>query len=172
MTSEEVMMCIEEIGEKDHFKIVNCVRSYVFSQDVAEDCVQDAYLAALEQCGQIKDSTKLRAWVKKVAIRNAYHCVEKYNRIMRCCVKLYPLWEPEDSRLAAQIVIADTVASVFRSLPERARVIMHLRYINGLRFSEIADKLGMSPAAVRQVHQRTKEKLQNQKAYIRSLMTE
>lgn len=144
----------------------------MYSQDVAEDCVQEAYIAAIEQCAQLTEQSNLKAWLTKVAIRKAYHCVRDYNRIMESCIKAYISLESSVVFSASEIVIADTVSSVLRSFPVRTREVMLLRYVDNLSFSEIATLLDMSLAAVRQTHYRAKRKLRQKGRYIRSLMTE
>lgn len=172
MTDEQIKKAIADISQHDHYKMVNHVKRYVFSWDVAEDCVQEAYIAAMLQCNQLSVDCNLRAWLTTVATRNAYHCVNTYNRIMELCVKVQLSSKLSDSAFASRVIVADTVASVFHMLPPQSREIMRLHYMDNYRFTEIAKLLGMTPASVRQIHYRTKLLLRQKEKHIRSLMTD
>ena len=172
MTSEQVKQCIATMEPSEHIKLVNIARRYVRSQDVAEDCVQDAYVAAMVQCQQIRQTESLRAWLKTVTVRNAYCYVRNYNNIMKLCLKSSRLGEWEDMPEIAAYIVADSFASVLKLLPVNTREIMILKYIHGQSFIEIANEMHMSSAAVRQAHQRAKKMLQKREKYIRSLVTD
>lgn len=172
MTSEEVKQCIATMEPGEHVRLVNIARMYVHSQDVAEDCVQDAYVAAMVQCEQIRQAESLQAWLKTVAVRNAYCYVKNYNNIMKSCLKGCCVDGNDDMPEITAYIVADSVSSVFKLLPVRTREIMILKYIHGHSFIEIANAMHMSTSAVRQAHQRAKKMLQKREKYIRSLMTD
>jgi RNA polymerase sigma-70 factor (ECF subfamily) len=121
----------------------------------AEDVAQDALLQARSHLGQLRDPDKLRAWVRRIAVRGACrarrrhqagHGAEQIERL--------PVTELPDLDVGA--AIAD--------LPERERVAVTLVFGLGYRQDEAAQLMGVAAGTVYSSIWRARRKLARQLA--------
>jgi RNA polymerase sigma-70 factor (ECF subfamily) len=129
------------------------VRSCGIVPDVADDIVQEAFVALFEHLRKGGRRENLRGWVMQVGYRLAL----KHRRTEWRKGRWQGAWEAE------AVVVADPATgpeeacaaredqqrlqSVLKALPERDRQCVYLR-AEGLRYREIADALGVSLGAV------------------------
>lgn len=81
MSAAEVRSRLEEIGLNEHKELVRRVRVHCRSQDVAEDSVQEAYVELLLHADEIRSVDSIKAWLLRVAVREARKSMEKYYRM-------------------------------------------------------------------------------------------
>lgn len=160
MSFEEVHERISQITTTEHNQIVNYIHKYQHSIDLAEECVQTAYLQALDDSETIRDPEKLKSWIITVAKRTAIKQIEDHNRIVKACIrwKYYSLcFELDD--ILVQIFLADTMSKVLKKFPIYYGDVMRLRYSDGFSFPKIGNILKISPEAARSAHHRVKQEL-------------
>jgi len=110
----------------------------------AEDALQDAFVSALRKADAIDPNT-LRGWLFTVAHRHAL--VELRRRKTRPVADdraVFALLDDtgDPSALAEQADLAAAVRRVLDELPAPQRAVIRLRLFEGLRFREVADRLG------------------------------
>lgn len=159
MLLSEVQERIADISLTQHKRLVNYVRQSHYSLDLAEECVQEAYLTAMEEAETIHSPDKLFSWLKTVATRKAQQNMRDYFRIANACFCNYYEKELSKSDPFLQIVVADTVARVLSRFPPHYAEILRLRYLNCYSFKQIGNALDLQPSAVRQAHFRIKSAL-------------
>ncbi len=117
-------------------------RSLVSDRDLADDLVQQTWLAALESSPP--GGSSLRAWLARV-LRN--RAIESRRRGQRRTAREEAVARAEvqdpDSRLDARISIYRTVVQVVSELKEPYRSAILLRYFEGLPPRKIAARLGL-----------------------------
>ncbi|WP_229786980.1 RNA polymerase sigma factor [Actinokineospora fastidiosa] len=114
--------------------------------DLAEECVQDAYLSALEAWERDGVPAKPGAWLTTTARRKALDALRR-DRTLR--TKLHLLLEPEDDEpVAADEIPDDRLRLVFTCchpvLAQEAQVALTLRLVCGVATPDIAKALLVS----------------------------
>lgn len=120
-------------------------RSLVGDRETAADVVQDTFLLAGQHAGQLRDPTRLRAWLYAIARHVSM-------RQLRSRARVRPVEaiddrpdetaDPLSGMRAAEI--AELVWAAYAGIPEGDREIVELSVRHGLSSSDIADMLGMS----------------------------
>jgi RNA polymerase sigma-70 factor (ECF subfamily) len=129
------------------------VRSCGVAPDVADDIVQETFMALFQHLGKGGGRDNLRGWVMQVGYRLAL----KHRRGERRRWRWQTPWASEAEDVAdsaggpeeASVAREDRrrLRAVFRALPERERRCICLR-AEGLRYREIANALDISLGAV------------------------
>lgn len=113
----------------------------------AEDCFQETMLAALRAYGELRDASSIRAWLFAIAARKAVDAHRQRVRAPEPVAELETLagGAPDAPR-------DDGVWALVRSLPDKQRSAVALRFLGDLSHREIAEVMGTSePAARRNV---------------------
>ncbi len=125
----------------------------------AEDLAQDGWLAALSHPPRTSRSlaTWLRTVVRRLAGRRRSEAERRARREQAAArVDIGP--SPDDERHA----VLESVVRHLLALPPAARRVLLLRYYDGLSFSDIAQRLGITYGAARSRHQRALDALRTQ----------
>lgn len=109
-----------------------------------DDCFQETFIAALRAYPKVHDASNLTAWVLTIAARKAIDGHRKRTRFGHPAEAV-----PDGPGLPAAEADPQLWAAV-RDLPEMQRGAVVLRYVNDLRYRDIAAVLGCSEAAARQ----------------------
>ena len=109
-----------------------------------DDCFQETFISALRAYPKLRSSSNLRAWVLTIAARKAVDGHRSRSRAGVTVANVPEVAAPE--RPEADPELWDAV----RALPAKQRAAVVLRYVNELRYREIAEILGCSEAAARQ----------------------
>lgn len=114
-----------------------------------EELVQEAFVTVLSKGHAVRDSDKLPAYLRSAVLNGARSHLRK--RSVRN--RLRPLRPVVNEPSAEAGAVADderrAVLSALRSLPERQRDVLALRYYLGLPESEIAATLGITAGTVK-----------------------
>lgn len=124
--------------------MIGLITASVGRQD-AEDCFQDAILSALRAYPAVTDNGNLRAWLLTIAHRKA---IDHHRAASK---RPTPSQVPDRAEPAIEIdpELWDAVAA----LPPGQSQAVRLRFLEDLRYREIASALGCSEeAARRRVH--------------------
>lgn len=118
----------------------------------ADDCFQEACIAALRAYPRLEHDDNLRGWLLKIAQRKA---IDARRARARSPV---PLAEPPERPAAPVPVSAEVngqpVWARVRGLPEKQRMAVFLRTVADLSYADLAVALDCSPAAARRnVHE-------------------
>lgn len=120
--------------------------------DAAEDAVQDTYLLARKQIGQLRDLDALEPWLTTIAVRQ---CI-RHHRRRRWILDRLSSFLPDD------LVVPSTdleLRGLVEDLPPRERTLIVLHYGYGYSLREVADLLGLSHTNVRSIAARTRRRL-------------
>jgi RNA polymerase sigma factor (sigma-70 family) len=110
----------------------------------AEDCFQDAMLAALRAYGELRDPGSVRSWLFAIAARKAIDAHRERARSAE------PTADVEQLALAASDAPRDgALWARVRGLPDKQRRALSLRYLGELTHREIGAAMGTSEAAAR-----------------------
>jgi RNA polymerase sigma-70 factor (ECF subfamily) len=125
-------------------------RRFTVSPSSAEDVVQSCFVDLWSQRTRLRVHTSLRAYLY-AAVRNRALDLAKHDRVeARWAERSRGMLDVEaDERVGAQQRLereesSDALRRAIARLPERARLVVTLRWLHGLRPPEIAEALGIS----------------------------
>lgn len=121
----------------------------------ADDCFQEACIAALRAYPRLEHGRNLRAWLMKIAQRKA---IDSHRARARRPVPMAEPPEVADGGGPAVPVNGQPVWARVRELPEKQRMAVFLRSAADLSYAELAAALDCSQdAARRSVHEGLKK---------------
>ncbi len=155
-------------------KIINdceiCLQYFEFEYEVAEDCVQEAYVALYESLCNGIEISNYKSWLYKVVLNYKNKTIsdkikryeqdfkdseEKENTINNSLV-----YEPD---YVEQIVTDETIEKrmliILSALNKNERYLYIAHYHKHKNFKEIAEEMGISHTAARQRHVELKRKI-------------
>lgn len=117
----------------------------------AEDVVQEAFLAALDNIRTFDTSRRFGPWLYRIVVTRGLNFRKSRSRR-----RVEPLEdagavsrEPGPEEAAEQAGLKATVTTALGRLPERQRLVVQLFELDGFSGAEIAAMLGVSPGTVR-----------------------
>ena len=120
---------------------------------VAEDLSQDVFLRLWQNLGRIEDAALLGSWLRRVASNAVIDHWRKEDARRRRIKALreHPIARRvvRPSRRMETQEAMDAVRAALDTLPAKLRSVLLLRTVEGLRYEELADILGISIGAVR-----------------------
>lgn len=154
MTVEDVKQKIEELEKTQKRRLINYLRNYAFTPDLAEDSLQDAYVEAILCAEKIDNPSKFSSWILTVAIRKAQRSRTEAERQLRMS---YYKWQTESINNLGDYEkthFAICVQDVLSTFPAYYSMIMELYYSKGYTLRDIAQMLNVKATTVRQAHVR------------------
>ncbi|MBC5622875.1 RNA polymerase sigma-70 factor [Butyricimonas hominis] len=152
----------EIIFKKYYPKLLVFVNRHVGDQDVAQDIVQDIFFKLFESSRSLPDNFNLKSWLYKVA-RNAaldylrhLQVIDRHKFLMADAMIVA---EDVDENVDEEIY--DRVNQAVESLPEQCRLIIKLNVIEGKKYLEISEELGISINTIRTQVSRGYKKLRD-----------
>jgi RNA polymerase sigma factor (sigma-70 family) len=149
------------------------VRGMLSDRHRAEDVAQEVFIAALRRLRATTGPIALKPWLYEIA-KNA--CIDEHRRRLRA--REVPLdGSPElepwlhgpspDATVESKQRLAD-LSGAFRSLSENHHRILVLRELEGLSYSQIGDRLGLSKPVVESTLFRARRRLGEEFAELES----
>lgn len=128
---------------------------YQMSQDLAQDTFLQAYKGILKT----KSALSLKAWLYRIATNNAVQHHRRKRRLSfipldECKTSDISTTENQASVVGEKMAIQETLSKV----PEEQRTCLVLHFVEGFKYKEIAETLGISEDAVRKRVARGKQK--------------
>jgi RNA polymerase sigma-70 factor (ECF subfamily) len=127
---------IERVYRERYAVYLGAAAGIVGSRERAADAVQEGFARALQHAGRFRAGS-LEAWIWRIVLNCARDTLRR------------PIGQPllEDVAATPDTPCPELVAAVL-ALPERRRAVVLLRYVAGLRNTEIAEALGIAEGTV------------------------
>ena len=135
---------------REHYRsLVRLASLLVDDVETCEELVQDAYVALLSRKGSVRDAARAPAYLRSAVLNGARSHLRR--RVVRERPRAIGTSNAERSPEAAAVVADEhaTVLAALRSLPDRQRDVLALRYYLDLSEAEIADTLGIARGTVK-----------------------
>ncbi len=131
--------------------------AYHFLHDraLAEDVAQEVFLHLYQNLRSIQSSSHLKFWLRKVA---SHRCIDQ-TRGRHPQVSMEEIPEPVGPTPASDPLLSQRLQRLVASLPDRARLVVILRFQEELEYHEIAEVLEMPINTVKSNLQRALEVL-------------
>ncbi len=130
----------------------------VHDEPLAEDIVQDAFVAAHRRWDRLRDPAKAAAYLRRSVVNGARSALRHRGVEQRYVVSISPrpgpaLADREHQDGPEDVTLTherhDEMLVALASLPERQREVLVLRYYLDLSEAQIADALGIAPGSVK-----------------------
>ena len=152
----------EVVFKKYYQPLVMFFMRHVGNEDVAKDIVQDIFFKLFESGHSLPDNFQLKSWFYRVA-RNAavdylrhLQVEDKYKFLMaEAMISISDIDEEIDEQVYAKVNLA------IESLPEQCRLIIKLNVLEGKKYQEIAEELGITVNTIRTQVSRGYKKLRD-----------
>jgi RNA polymerase sigma-70 factor (ECF subfamily) len=129
----------------------------------AEDVVQSAYVSAFRSIHQFEGSSRLSTWLHRIVVNEALMRIRSRRRKREESIEeLLPRfqedghhveqfagWEASADELLSRAQTRSAVRAAIAQLPEGYRTVLLLRDIEELSTQEVADRMSMTPNAVK-----------------------
>jgi len=150
-----------------------CMR-YIGDEATAEDLVQETFFNVIRALNRVTESFNFGAWVHRIAVnicqdelrrrnRRAVHTDQSGNDPEERMLRL-PDRDPHGNPEAMLEIshLRELVWEVAKKLPERQRMVLTLRELQGLSYSSIAHVMGITDAAVETLLHRARKRFKEQ----------
>jgi len=156
-----------EVYNRYHKAMYNVALRIVKDSNIAEDCMQEGFIAAFEKLESFKAEAAFGAWLKRIVVNKSiayYHKSKKY----------VALTETNEAHLEAEadetieegvaeaeykMLKASQVLASMKALHPSYERILTLHFIEGYDYEEICEILNISNANCRTLISRAKESL-------------
>jgi len=173
----------EQLVHRYHGPLMRLARGYVASQGVAEEVVQDTWLAVLDGIDRFRGASSLKTWIFSILIKRAttrgvrerrsvpfssLHPTadddgpsvrsDRFGADGHWAVPPRPFDLPEDR--AGLLELRAYIRAALAALPERQRIVVALRDVEGLSSDEVCGLLHLSVENQRVLLHRGRARLQ------------
>jgi RNA polymerase sigma-70 factor (ECF subfamily) len=150
-------------GIVEHFQspIQRYLYRFTGDYELAKDLTQDTFIQAYKSILKTNSGLSLKAWLYRIATNNAYQYYRRKRLIS--FIPFSGLKKEIESSIADYAVDTTETMAIQEALvkvPEEQRTCLVLHLIEGFKYREIADTLGISEDAVRMRVARAKEAFQ------------
>ncbi|MFN2581644.1 MAG: RNA polymerase sigma factor [Candidatus Dormibacteria bacterium] len=157
-----------------HPRVRAITMRYVGDEHAAEDLVQETFFNVLRSLNRVDESFNFGAWVHRIAVNI---CQDELRRRNRRAVHVdTSSADPEEAMLHVAdkdrhgspehaldaTYLRQLVWEVSKKLPERQRMVLTLRELQGLSYASIAHVMGISDAAVETLLHRARKRFKEE----------
>ncbi|MBM3237689.1 sigma-70 family RNA polymerase sigma factor [Candidatus Poribacteria bacterium] len=137
--------------------------AYHKTQDLAaaEDITQEVFLDVYLHLHTLQNPGKLGAWLRKIALYKSVDWIRR-NQELASVTEYLPAESASVLETLERNETYERLSSIIQNLSEPNRIVVTLRYMEGLSNSQIADFLEVSPSVVSTRLQRALKQLQEQ----------
>ena len=143
---------VSELFTAHHRRLVGLAALLVDDRSVAEDVVQDAFVALYRHWRGLRDPNAAVAYLNRTVVNASRDVLRRGRRADKATLQLVP--RSDELGTAEQDVVArsdgDRLWQAVTALPTRQREVLVLRYYLEQNESEIAETLGISRGSVKQ----------------------
>ncbi len=120
---------------------------FLRNREVAEELAQDVFLQCYRQLHNIEDAAHACSWLRRAICHRSIDELRK--RRFRPAIGLDDIPEPAAASAMPDLLLHDRLRGLVGALPEKARMVIVLRYQEDLAPTEIADLLEMPVSTVK-----------------------
>jgi RNA polymerase sigma factor (sigma-70 family) len=149
----------EEYFFKKYYGFVMGIgRTYVKSEDLAQEITQDTFLKFFDTVGKLNSEVVLKPWLRRIAVNTAIDYYRK-NRKFRFHeeVEGHSLLQVNEDAVGQ--LSYEEILKLLHQLPEDQHLIFTLYEVEGYSHKEIAEKLAITESSSRVYLTRAKHKL-------------
>ena len=115
----------------------------------AEDLLQETFLTAFRNLGQLTEPAKFRSWLLRIAQNRAIDAARRQLRQKQQLDILRLEASPQSLHDSQREDLRQQVLAVLRTLPEEYRLPLTLRYLTGADYETIQVEMGLTNGSLR-----------------------
>jgi RNA polymerase sigma-70 factor (ECF subfamily) len=151
--NDDVLIILVHQGEHGAFRVLverhqerirNLIYSIFHEPEIVDDIAQEVFIKAYEALPHFRFQSSFYTWLYRIAVNKSRDELRK--RKVRRLFSLQTLLESSDKDLSSKIVVEprddelqELVAAGLQSLPDKYRIAITLKDIDGLSYEEIAE---------------------------------
>jgi len=120
---------------------------FLRNREVAEELAQDVFLQCYRQMDRIEDAGHACSWLRRAICHRSIDELRK--RRFRPAIGLDDVPEPAAAGTMPDLMLQGRLREMVGALPEKARMVVVLRYQEDLSPTEIAEALSMPVSTVK-----------------------
>lgn len=150
-------MAFAELVGKHQGMVFSIAYHYLQDRSLAEDLAQEVFLELYQNLHRIQSAAHLTFWLRRVT---ANRCIDQgRKKLRRRELALEETPEPRTDGPPSDPLLIQRLRQSVALLPERQRMVVILRFQEGLGPAEIAEALGMPVNTVKSTLHRSLEEL-------------
>jgi RNA polymerase sigma-70 factor (ECF subfamily) len=147
---------VESLFAANERRLGQFLAQMVRDRALAEDLLQDTFVAALQRVDRLAEADDPAAWLFGIARRKALESLRRSGRMRRAVERL---WDRRPIEIAAPVLAVEFLDMLERSLSPADRALVILRYAHDFDATQLAKVTGQSPAGVRKRLERARTTL-------------
>lgn len=149
-----------------HYYRSLCVfaQAYLHEDLLAEDVVQDVFTQVWEQAPLLTGHTKLQAYLYAMVRNRCLNIIKnkKQQQKYQDNRELLELWQEDENTHLIKAEITREIFNRIEDLPQRAKEVFKLSYLDRLKEYEVAERLNISINSVKTHKKRARKILKDQ----------
>jgi len=141
-----------EMVRRHQSMVFSIALHFLADRSAAEELAQDVFLQLHANLAALKSEAHVTFWLRKVT---AHRCIDRKRRTRPPQVSLDDVPEPSSPVSSPDPLLSRRLRQMVASLPEKARMIVILRYEEDLAPGDIAEVLAMPVGTVKSHLQRS-----------------
>ncbi|MFQ6070074.1 MAG: sigma-70 family RNA polymerase sigma factor [Candidatus Aminicenantales bacterium] len=139
--------------KKYEYKVLRMVLSFTRKPQVADDLAQEIFIKAYFGLSKFRHKSEFSTWLYRIAVNHIKDYLRKKERQKEVSLNSVrePISVPEDKYLSEEKEKEQKIAQLYRlinELPEKLKIVLNLRDIQGLSYREISKILRVSIGTV------------------------
>lgn len=149
-----------------------CMR-YTHSRDEAQDLLHDGFIKVFERIGHLHNPMAVSSWMYKIMVNTCLNYITRNSQL-----QYYDMSDMEngenqqllvdDTQIEEDGYTMDEIVHAIQELPDTYRTVFNMREVEEMKFSEIAETLGMNESSIRSVLTRARRMLRNKLSKIKN----
>jgi RNA polymerase sigma-70 factor (ECF subfamily) len=120
---------------------------FLRNREIAEELAQDVFLQCFRQLDRIENEGHASSWLRRTVCHRSIDELRK--RRFRPAIGLDEVPEPASPGGMPDMLLRDRIRGLVAALPEKARMVVALRYQEDMAPAEIAEALDMPVSTVK-----------------------
>ena len=132
-------------------KVYSIALRYAGDAAVAQDITQETFLKLFSAIGNFRGDSSFESWLYRLVVNCCFDQKRRTRRLVPIVDELLSALRAPDASILDEVLRAEMSAhirSVVGSLPPQQRMVIVLRYTQGLSYDEIAGILGCSSGTI------------------------
>jgi len=141
----------ESLFRSSYVSLVRYAKTLVKDHDTAEEIVQDLFFRLWQDKEKITIESSLNGYLFRAVHNRSLHWIE-HNRVVEKHAREAEYNQPQNVENPSEIIqykeLQSKIAKILAQLPERCGRIFYMNRFEGLKYTEIAEKLSVSVKTV------------------------
>jgi RNA polymerase sigma-70 factor (ECF subfamily) len=143
------VMASEDVGDFVRLVLVHerqmyCrALSFCRSPDEARDLVQDTLVRALKHFAQLRPNSNIRGWLMTIMVNLYRDALKRQRRAREVSLEAWHDVADEPAAAARPALEREQVDAAMAKLTPQQRELLHMKAVEGLRYREIGERLGI-----------------------------